>query len=84
MLAVSVKADSATILSQWQLNNCLATWVCLVSGNFLTESVWFANQLCRTMVGVTLNAKIISSNPATKLRRRLFLYNDNFETMLQI
>jgi hypothetical protein len=84
MLPVSVKADSATKLSQWQLNSGLATWSCPLPGSFPTESVWLANQLCKTMVGVTLKAKIISISPAAKLRRSLFLCNDNFETMLQI
>jgi len=42
-----------------------------------------ANQLCRTIFGVTLKAKSNSINAAAKLRMVLFLSKAVFETLLQ-
>jgi hypothetical protein len=58
-----------TLLSQWQL--IPATFSCGLFESvkvLLTKSVWFANSLCKYLVGVLLNAKI-----ANKIMAKDFL-----------
>lgn len=69
----SVNADTATMLLQWQWNVAL-----LICGDWLFfccehVSVWLANQLCNTIVGVILKANTNSKKAATVfLIKRLF------------
>ena len=70
-----VKGDSATILSQWQLNVFLPSWSPFVWVYFLTVSLWLASQLWKTMVGVMLNANTSSKAAATIFFMARFLNN---------
>ena len=63
--AGSVKGDSATILSQLQLNVFLPICSPVVFVDFFKVSVWSASQLWKTIVGVMLNANTSSMAAAT-------------------
>ena len=64
-LSDSVKGDSATMLSQLQLNVFLPICLPVVFVDFFKVSVWSASQLWKTIAGVMLNANTSSMAAAT-------------------